>query len=73
MELENYVIEAAAALAAPAEIWLCRHNFDYDWNGQEWRFEGSCGKGPNALTELREWVERICGWLQYKYPQGPTN
>jgi hypothetical protein len=71
MELENYVIEAASALAAPAEVWLCRQNFNYDWSGGEWRFEGSCGKGPKALADMREWMERICGWLQFKYPQGP--
>jgi hypothetical protein len=71
MELENYVIEAAAALAAPPEVWLFRHNLNYDWSGQEWRFEGPYAKGPKALTEMREWLERILGWLQFKYPQGP--
>ena len=46
MELENYVIEAATALAAPAEVWLVRNNFNYDWSEEEWLFEGSCAKGP---------------------------
>jgi len=71
MELENYVIEAATALSAPAEVWLCRQQFNYDWSDEEWRFEGPCGKGPKALTEMRELMERICGWLQFKYPRGP--
>jgi hypothetical protein len=72
MDLVNYVFEAATALAAPAEVWLFRHNFNYDWHGQEWRFEGACAKGPKASTEIRqEWVERILGWLQFNYPQGP--
>lgn len=71
MKLENYVNEAAVALAAPQEVWLVRHNFNYDWRGQEWCFSGPCAKGTWALMDMREWVERICGWLQFNYPQGP--
>ena len=71
MEVTDYVFEAAAALRAPVEVWLFRNNFTYDWSCQEWGFAGPCSRGPTTLTEMREWVERICGWLQDQYPGGP--
>jgi hypothetical protein len=71
MEVVDYVVEAATALRAPAEVWLFRNKFNYDWSCQEWSFEGPLSKGPKTLAEMREWVERICGWLQCQYPTGP--
>jgi hypothetical protein len=68
MGITNYVIEAANELKAPVELWHWRNNFAFNAASQEWCFHGPCGKGPKTLAEAREWVERICGWLQYKYP-----
>jgi len=69
--ISDYVIEATSKLSAPVERWLMRQNFYYDLAYQVWRFQGVCPKGPKILAEAREWVEKICGWLQYKYPDGP--
>jgi hypothetical protein len=71
MKVVDYVFEAAAALGAPAEVWSFRNSFNYDWSCQEWCFSGPSAKGPKALADMREWVERICGWLQSQYPTGP--
>jgi hypothetical protein len=73
MGISECVVEAASELSAPGELWLMRHKFDYDPSNQEWRFQGACSKGPKSLAEAKEWVEKICGWLQYKYPAGPPN
>ncbi len=71
MEITDYFIEAAIELDAPVDLWLFRNNFTYDQANQEWRFQGACSKGPKSLADAREWVEKICGWLQYNYPEGP--
>ena len=71
MEIRDYVLEAAVALRAPLKVWSIRHNFNYDWRCREWCFVGPSLKGPKSLEEMREWVERILGWLQFKYPTGP--
>ncbi len=73
MKISECVIEAASELNAPGDLWFIRHNFDYDLANQEWLFQGACGKRPKSLAEAREWVEKICGWLQYKYPEGPPD
>jgi len=72
MEIADYVVEAADELEAPVELWLLRNRFNFDPASQEWCFHGPCAKGPKNLSEAREWVARICGWLQYKYPEGPA-
>jgi hypothetical protein len=71
MGITDYVIEAAQELRAPVDLWSFRNHFAYDAASQEWCFRGACSKWPKTLAETREWVERICGWLQYKYPEGP--
>lgn len=73
MEIPECVIEAASGLNTPVDLWLIRHHFDYDPANQEWRFQGACCKGPKSLADAREWVEKICGWLQYRYPEGPPD
>lgn len=72
MGISDYLSEAVNALNAPAELWLFRDKFDFDCAGQEWCFRGSCFKGPKSLVDVREWAEKICGWLQYKYPEVPS-
>ncbi len=67
------VIEAANELKAPVEMGFFRSNFAFDHANQEWCFQGPCSKGPKTLAEAGEWVEKICGWLQYKYPEGPPD
>ncbi len=73
MEISNCVIEAANELRAPVGLWLFRNHFAYDPASQEWGFHGPYSKGRKTMAETREWVERICGWLQYKYPEGPPD
>ncbi|MFI5330164.1 MAG: hypothetical protein ACHQ2F_03900 [Desulfobaccales bacterium] len=73
MGIPDYVIEAVSELRAPVGLWLFRNHFTYDWASQEWCFHGPYSKGPKTLAEVREWVERICGWLQYRYPEGPPD
>lgn len=73
MAIPDYVIEAANELKAPVELWLFRNHFAYDPANQEWCFHGPCAKGPKTLADAREWVERICDWLQCKYPEGPPD
>ena len=68
----DYVIEAAEALDAPGEIWLFRHKICFDPASREWRFTGSGFTGLKFVGETRHWILRICGWLQFKYPDGPV-
>lgn len=72
MNDKDYVVEAAEALDAPGEIWLFRHDFLYDHANQEWRFSGSDFRGLKFVGEVRDWILRICDWLQGKYPEGPV-
>ncbi len=72
MSNTDYVVEAAEALEAPGEIWLFRHDFLYDFASQEWRFSGSDFRGLQFVGDVRDWILRICDWLQGKYPQGPV-
>jgi hypothetical protein len=67
----DYVGEAAEALAAPGEIWLFRDDFRYDPASREWRFKGSDFPGLKLGGEVRDWLLRICDWLQGNYPAGP--
>ena len=71
MVISRYIIEAAMALNAPVELWPYGENFDYDPAVQEWCFREDCLDQPASWTNLKEWMERMCGWLQYKYPDGP--
>lgn len=71
MENTGYVVEAAEALGAPGEIWLFQHDFLYDHARHEWRFSPTDLKGLKFVGEVRDWILRICDWLQYKYPEGP--
>jgi len=68
----DYVAEAAETLDAPGEIWLFRDKIFYDPANREWRCIGSYLKELRFIGETRYWVLRICGWLQFKYPEGPT-
>ncbi len=71
MNHSDYVGEAAEALEAPGEIWLFRDKILFDPANREWRFINSQVKGLQFIGETRYWVLRICGWLQFKYPEGP--
>jgi hypothetical protein len=73
MGIPDYVIEAANELRAPVELWLFRNHFAYDPASQEWCFHGPFSKVRQSLADAREWVERICGWLQHRYPEGPPD
>jgi hypothetical protein len=68
----DYVGEAAEALEAPGEIWLFRHDFFYDHASREWRFKGADFPGLKFAGEVRDWLFRICDWLQGNYPAGPS-
>ena len=68
----DYVVEAAEALDAPGEIWLFRHKISYDPVSRRWHLTGSGSTGLKFIGETRNWVLRICGWLQNKYPEGPV-
>jgi len=65
------VVEAAEALAAPVEIWLCRDKIFYDPASREWCFIASHLKGRKFIGETRYWILKICRWLQFNYPEGP--
>jgi hypothetical protein len=71
MDNKDYIFEAAEALDAPGEIWLFKADFLYDHASQEWRFTGSDLPGLKFVGEVRDWILRICDWLQGKYPGGP--
>ncbi|MHB8066570.1 MAG: hypothetical protein ACYDIC_01575 [Desulfobaccales bacterium] len=71
MSNADYVSEAAEALEAPGEIWLFRYDFSYDHGSREWCFSGSGFQGLKFVGEVRDWILRICDWLQSKYPEGP--
>ncbi len=73
MEIPEYIIEATNELKAPVELWIFRDHIAYDPASQEWCCHGPFAKGPKTLADAREWVERICGWLQCKYPEGPLD
>lgn len=72
MGISMCIVEAVMALDAPVELWPYGKNFDYDPAVQEWSFTEDHLDKPESLTNLKEWMERMCGWLQYKYPGGPT-
>ena len=72
MNNKDYVVEAAEALDAPGEIWLFRNKIWYDSASRKWLFNGSCLPGLKFIGETRDWVLRICAWLQYRYPEGPV-
>ncbi len=71
MDPTDYVVEAAEALDAPGEIWLFRDKIFYNSASREWCFTGSPLKGLKFIGETRHWILEICGWLQFKYPEGP--
>jgi hypothetical protein len=72
MGVPDYVVEATDALKAPDEIWLLMHAFGYDPMEQEWFYNGDHLPGARSVSATREWAEKICGWLQFKYPRGPA-
>lgn len=74
MKINDCVLEAAEALGAPGGVHLFLDNFGYDPDSGEWFFEASGCANPTLLAEMRPmqaWALEICGWLQYKYSQGP--
>jgi hypothetical protein len=68
----DYVVEAAEALDAPGEIWLFRHKILFDSASREWRLTSPGSTELKIVGETRHWILRICGWLQFKYPEGPV-
>ncbi len=72
MSHQDYLVEAAEALEAPGEIWLYRQEIFYDPASQEWRFSGADFPGLKFAGEVRNWILRICDWLQGRYPEGPV-
>ena len=69
MKIADYVTEAALALGAPDGLMTLRHYFEYDPEGQTWSFVESYAAWSEAY--LRIWGHKICGWLQFRYPDGP--
>jgi hypothetical protein len=65
------IMEAALALRASVELWPYGRNVAYDPALQEWSFRADYADPPESQANLTEWMERMCGWLQYKYPDGP--
>jgi hypothetical protein len=69
MVVTRHVAEAAEALRAPYGEREILTNLDYDPVIEEWNFNWQCFKGP---ADAKIWALKICGWLQYKYPDGPA-
>jgi hypothetical protein len=69
MVITGYVAEAAEALLAPYESVEILTNLNYDSMIGEWHWDWQYVKGP---ADARIWGLKICGWLQYKYPDGPA-
>jgi hypothetical protein len=72
MGIPDYVVEAGDALDAPVELWFMLHAFGYDPREQEWFYNVDSFQGPRSVSAIGEWAEKICGWLQLKYPRGPA-
>jgi len=68
----DQVVEEAEALDAPGEIWLFRHKILYDPASRKWLFSGSGLPVLKFIGEIRDWVLKICAWLQCPYPGGPV-
>jgi hypothetical protein len=71
MKITDYVTEAALALNAPDRLMMLYNDFNYDPEGQAWSFADSCAEWTESLTDMRVWGHKICGWLQFRYPDGP--
>jgi len=71
MVVTRHVAEAVEALRAPTPYGVreIRNNIDYDPMIEEWRLNRQCFEGP---ADVKIWALKICGWLQYKYPDGPV-
>jgi hypothetical protein len=69
MLIAGYVAEASEALRAPYETEEIMTNLTYDPVIGEWHCNWQYYKGP---SDARTWGLKICGWLQYKYPDGPA-
>jgi hypothetical protein len=69
MVVKRYIAEAGEAVRAPKGAQTLTQ-LDYDpvtkgWHLEDWQ----CFKGP---ADAKIWALKICGWLQYKYPDGPA-
>ena len=71
MTIADYVTEAALALGAPDRLMMLRNHFNYDPEGQAWSFVDSGSEWTESLMNMRVWGHKICGWLQFRYPDGP--
>jgi hypothetical protein len=69
MSVKRYGVEAIEALSAPYEAGEILTNLNYDPAIREWHWSWQNFEAP---AETRIWVFKICGWLQYKYPDGPA-
>ncbi len=69
MVVTRHVAEAAEALRAPYGAREILTNLDYDPVIEEWHLNWQCFEGPG---DAKIWALKICGWLQYKYPDGPA-
>ncbi len=69
MIVKRYGAEAAEALGVPYEAGEILTNLNYDPLIGEWHWHCQNFEGP---ADARIWVLKICGWLQYKYPDGPA-
>jgi len=65
----RYCAEAAEALGVPYEAGEILTNLNYDPVIREWYWNWQNFEGP---ADARIWAHKICGWLQYKYPDGPA-
>ncbi len=76
MKINDFVLEAAEALGAPGRVRLFLDYFGYDQDSGEWFFAAPGGDSPALQAEMRAmqaWALEICGWLQFKYSEGPIN
>lgn len=69
MVAARYIAEAAEAWRAPYETEEILTNLNYDPVFREWHWDWPYFKGP---ADARIWGLKICGWLRYKYPNGPA-
>jgi hypothetical protein len=69
MVVTRHVSEAAAALSVPCEARGILTDLDYDPVIVEWHLNWQCFE---ETAEAKIWALKICGWLQYKYPDGPA-
>jgi hypothetical protein len=72
MQLSDYVHEAAAALEPPVRVRPLLKNIRYDHHAQEWYIACHDAVLASFPLDIKLWVHRLIGWLQYRFPRGPA-